>query len=39
MVIQYTILFTLLFIALMTTIELIKSIVVISRRKLAAKTR
>jgi hypothetical protein len=37
--IQYTILFVLLFIALMTTIELIKSIVVISRRKLAAKAR
>jgi hypothetical protein len=31
---QYTILFVLLFIALMTTIELVKSIVVISRRKL-----
>jgi hypothetical protein len=36
---RYTILFVLLFIALMATIELIKSIVVISRRKLAAKTR
>jgi hypothetical protein len=32
---QYTILFVLLFIALMTTIELFKGIVIISRRKLA----
>ena len=37
--IGYTILFTLLFIALMTAIELIKGIVVIGRRKLAAKPR
>jgi hypothetical protein len=32
---KYTALFTLLFIALMTTIELVKSIVIISRRKLS----
>jgi len=37
--IGYTILFALLFIALMTTIEPIKGIIVISSRKLAAKSR
>ena len=35
---KYSVLFTLLFIALMTTIELVKSIVIISRRKLNSVT-
>jgi hypothetical protein len=36
--VKYSVKFTLLFIALMTTIELVKSIVIISRRKLNSVT-